>query len=120
MPLQRGGIYAFTGESSLRTEAFLVLTNDRWNAAMSQVGVVPIRRSVEALETPYAVPLADGRCVIACALLSLDLSTERDPGPIGRAVASAAPEELVGAGVAAWPTLAREPPEPISMPSAAA
>lgn len=89
MPLQRGYVHKFIGQSAHGTQALLILTNDRWNATMSQVGVVPIRQTVAPLEVPYAVGTIGGRSAIACALLSLDTpgSGANRPSAIGPAIA---------------------------------
>lgn len=59
MPIARGTIRALSSEDA-DTTGGLIITNDRWNANMSWVGVSPVRRAVEPYEAPYSVQLGSG------------------------------------------------------------
>lgn len=74
MPLQRGYLHQNVGPTKLGTVAWLVITNDRWNATMSQVGVLSVRHTVLPFETPYLTGLPDGTSVVSCALLAPELA----------------------------------------------
>lgn len=74
MPLQRGYLHQNLGPTKLGTVAWLVITNDRWNAAMSQIGVLPVRRVVLPFETPYVTALPDGTSVVSCALIAPEIA----------------------------------------------
>lgn len=72
MPLLRGAAYALAPSSAARSHAVVVLTTNTWNAAMTQVGAVVIRRDVDEFEIPHAVELAGIGNAIGCAVVSLD------------------------------------------------
>ncbi len=76
MPVVRGVRYDRATPHDPDTLGFLVLTNDRWNAKMSQVGVVVIRARISAIEQPHAVPLSSGGFAVVPRLVSLTPSPD--------------------------------------------
>lgn len=78
MPFLRGVIYA-AAQQLPGTEAFLVVTNDRWNQTMSQIGVLPVRRIVPEHDAPYSAPLPDGSQILASRLVAPDVSSGASP-----------------------------------------
>ena len=91
MPLVRGWMYAPAQERA-GTAAFVVITNDRWNQSMLQVGVLPVRTSVEPFDEPYTVALTGGRAVVASRLGATD---EGAGSPLlGSVVTALSPSEL--------------------------
>jgi hypothetical protein len=68
-----------------------VLTNDRWNQSMLQIGAIAIRESVEPFDAPYAVPFAGGGALVASRIVSSDQSSDLPLlGPVISALDSAA------------------------------
>ena len=72
-PVRRGGIYVFA-EGSEETAGVLVLTNDRWNEAFDDVGIVPVR--VPIGEPLAATPLIS-RHPLLCAVAGYPVAVER-------------------------------------------
>ena len=92
MPFLRGVIYA-AAQQLPGTEAFLVITNDRWNQTMSQIGVLPVRRDVPEHDIPYSTPLPDGGQIVASRLVAPDIGPGATP-LLGPARGSATEEVL--------------------------
>lgn len=92
MPFLRGVIYA-AAQALPATEAFLVVTNDRWNQTMSQIGVLPIRRVVPQCDAPYSTPLPSGGHVLASRLVAPDVGPTAPP-LLGAARGAVMPEVL--------------------------
>lgn len=94
MPFLRGWVYQ-PAQARAGTAGFLVLTNDRWNQSMLQIGVVPIRTSLEPFDLAYSSPLPDGTAVVASRLGASDES-EPSFSLLGPAIGALAPRELAG------------------------
>lgn len=91
MPLLRGWVYAPAQERP-GTAGFVVITNDRWNQSMLQIGVLPVRTSIEPFDEPYSVPLTGDRAVIASRLGASDEGS--DSPLLGSVVTALSPTEL--------------------------
>lgn len=93
MPLLRGTIHELTGAPNV---GLAILTNDRWNSAMSQVGAALVRPEILPVEEPYAVQLGDGRFVTAARVISLQTPAAEPDGasPFGPAQGSLSTDEL--------------------------
>lgn len=93
MPVLRGALYALVPSSAARSHAVVVLTTNTWNAAMSQVGAVVVRREVDDFETPHAIELAGVGRAIGCAIVSLDAPAQPS-SVIGPLLRMLSPDEL--------------------------
>lgn len=91
MPVFRGTLHALDLPGT-ETLGAVVISNDRWNAAMSQVTVVPLRSTVRPEERDYAVPFRDGAISAARPLAVL---APPDPASVlGPPIASLGSAEL--------------------------
>ena len=53
-----------------------MLSNDRWNQSLLQIGAVAIRNAVDPFDVPYAVPFVSGGTLVASRLASSDQSSD--------------------------------------------
>ena len=91
MPVFRGTLHALHVPGVAAIGA-VVISNDRWNAAMSQVTVVPVLASVPAAESQYAVEHRSG---VVTAARPLTILAPPDPGSaLGPPIASLSKAEL--------------------------
>lgn len=95
MPFLRGWVY-LPAQERPGTVAFVVMTNDRWNQTMSQVGVLPIRASVEPFDAPHSVKLADGTYLVASRLVAPRVAPDAEP-VLGVTRGALAPDVLAAA-----------------------
>lgn len=91
MPVLRGTAHALLAKGT-SISALVVMTNDRWNATMSQVGVCLVRRRLHDVEGQYAVELPEGHAS-AARLVSLLVPPHPD-SVIGPAVRALSAHEL--------------------------
>lgn len=90
----RGTIHELV-ETSGRT-GFAILTNDRWNNTMSQIGGALVRPEILPVEAAYSVQLKDGRFATAARVASfLSVSDADSSSPIGVAQALLSGDELM-------------------------
>lgn len=91
MPVFRGTLHGFELPGS-ETLGAVVISNDRWNAAMSQVAVVPLRSSIRPEERAHAFPYRGGAISAARPLAVL---APPDPGSaLGPPIASLSAGDL--------------------------
>lgn len=91
MPVFRGTLHSLTTPGG-RTLGAVVISNDRWNAAMSQVTVLPMLRSVDAEEQAYALPYRDA--AISTARPLSVLAPGESGSPLGPPILSIGTSEL--------------------------
>lgn len=92
MPLARGTIRALAGGDP-RTKGALIITNDRWNASMNWVGIVPVRESIEPYEAPYSARLDGGLFAAAGRVVAL-VAPPHPASRLGSVGAILGPDEL--------------------------
>lgn len=91
MPVFRGTLHSLEIPGTTAFGA-VVVTNDRWNAAMSQVAVVPLISSVPPWERDYAHTYRNG--VVTAARLLAVLAPPDPASVLGPPIASLSPTEL--------------------------
>ncbi len=91
MPSARGTARAVV--EGRRTQAGIILTNDRWNSVYPTVGIVPVRETVQPLEAPHSVQLASGGFAVACDLVNV-FHPPQPASPLGAQVFVVPPDEL--------------------------
>lgn len=79
MAVLRGTLHGYTPSPS-ETLGLVSITNDNWNAKLSQVGFLPVRSTFPAFEQPYTAPLANGSYTTAARVVSL--APPEKPGSI--------------------------------------
>ena len=94
MPFVRGTIHELVGTSG--RIGLAILTNDRWNSTMSQLGGAIVRPDILPVEAAYSVQVADGRFATAARVVSLRTVSDTDStSPIGAAQTLLSADELL-------------------------
>lgn len=91
MPVLRGTVHHLHVPGGMTSRA-VVISNDRWNAAMSQIAVLPVVQSLHPGERAYAVPY-DAHFVTAARPLAI-LAPPHPDSAIGPAIAGLSAAEL--------------------------
>ncbi|HEY8656322.1 MAG TPA: hypothetical protein VIN34_06270 [Candidatus Limnocylindria bacterium] len=91
MPVLRGTVHHLHAPGGTTSRA-VVISNDRWNAVMSQIAVLPVVQSLRPGERPYAVPY-DGHFVTTARPLAI-LAPPHPGSPVGPAIAGLSSVEL--------------------------
>lgn len=92
MPVLRGTVHA-ARSADPQTIAYVAITNDTWNAYVSQVGFVPVRAAVSHMEAPYAAQIRSGGYALAARIVSM-LSPTYPDAVVGPALRILTPSEL--------------------------